>query len=187
MTDQLAALRAAVIAGDESRGQAVLAELAASDVAHSLIARTLLEAAIDARQASLHQRSGGAPVYGDGAVLTEATGPGKPAPQPATPEPMTSSRAPAHTDRAHSALERLADADPGTAAITHALLAVAAVIEDAAQRQAEDADTVAAMLDDRLTSIEGAIDAVTVGSAPPYRRARSSLRIGRSRSRLEVS
>ena len=60
-------------------------------------------------------------------------------------------------------------------------LAVAAVIEDAAERQAEDADTVAAMLDDRL------IDAVTGESAPPCRRVRSSLRTLRSRSRLEAS
>ncbi len=111
-------------------------------------------------------------------ILAGVTGAGK-----AVPQPATSSRAAAHADRAHSALDRLAGADPGTTAITHALLAVVAVLEVAAERQAEDADTVAAMLDDRLTSIEGAIDAVTATPVPLYRRVRFRLRNRRARSR----
>jgi hypothetical protein len=57
-------------------------------------------------------------------------------------------------------------ADPGTAAIVSGLLSVATAIEDTAERMAEDLDTVAAMLDDRITSVEGAMDAVAAALLP---------------------
>jgi hypothetical protein len=54
----------------------------------------------------------------------------------------------------------------GARAVTAALLYVGAAIEAAARRQADDTDTLAAMLDDRLTSIEATIDAATTTPAP---------------------
>jgi hypothetical protein len=60
-------------------------------------------------------------------------------------------------------------------AITHALLYVGAVIEGATERLAEDIDTVVAMLDDRLTSIEATIDPAIVLRPPLWRRALTRL------------
>ncbi len=83
----------------------------------------------------------------------------RPAPRPVT------SRSAGHAGAAERALEALM-ADPGTAAIVGGLLAVSTAIEDAAERLTDDLDTVAAMLDDRITSVEGAMDAVTAALLP---------------------
>jgi hypothetical protein len=64
----------------------------------------------------------------------------------------------------------------GARAITCALLYVGAPIEAAAERQADDADTLAALLDDRLTSIEATIDTATAAPAPLWRRVTALLR-----------
>jgi hypothetical protein len=79
-------------------------------------------------------------------------------------------------DQAERYLEWGAGTDAGARAITAALLYVGAAIEAAASRQADDTDTLAAMLDDRLTSIEATIDTVTMPPAPPRWRVTARLR-----------
>jgi hypothetical protein len=58
----------------------------------------------------------------------------------------------------------------GARAITAALLYVGAAIEASTRRQADDTDALAAMLDDRLTSIEATIDAARATPVPLWRR-----------------
>jgi hypothetical protein len=87
------------------------------------------------------------------------------------------SRSDAQVSRAEYALDTLAGRgdDPGTKAIVHALLAVATVIEDGAERAAEDIDAAAAMLADRIEGLGAAVDTLTavmdpaVVAAPPRR------------------
>jgi hypothetical protein len=81
-----------------------------------------------------------------------------------------------YAEQAERYLEWGADTDAVARAITAALLYVGAAIEAADRRQADDTDTVAAMLDDRLTSIEATIDGATTAPAPLWRRTTARLR-----------
>jgi hypothetical protein len=82
----------------------------------------------------------------------------------ATPTPAS------YAEQAERYLEWGADTDAGARAITAALLYVGNAIEAAAVRQADDTDILAAMLDDRLTSIEATIDDATTRPARFWRR-----------------
>jgi hypothetical protein len=88
----------------------------------------------------------------------------------AVPTPST------YAEQAERYLEWGPGTEEGARAITTALLYVGAAIEAAARRQADDTDIFAAMLDDRLTSIEAAIDAAAAGPAPLWRRMAARLR-----------
>ena len=81
-----------------------------------------------------------------------------------------------YAEQAERYLEWGAGADAGARAITAALLYVGAAIEAAGRRQADDIDILAAMLDDRLTSIEAAIDGATTAPAPLWARMTARLR-----------
>jgi hypothetical protein len=83
-----------------------------------------------------------------------------------------------YAEQAERYLEWDARTDPGARAITAALLYVGAAIEAAAERQADDIDTVAALLDDRLTSIEAVIDPAFLAAPPLWRRVLGCLRAG---------
>jgi hypothetical protein len=84
-----------------------------------------------------------------------------------------------YAEQAERYLEWGAGADGGARAITTGLLYVGAAIEAAARRRADDTDALAAMLDDRLTSIAEAIDAAWVLPLPLWRRVIARLRVHR--------
>lgn len=95
-----------------------------------------------------------------------------------THPPITVPAAIAYADQA----ERLIDdgapkhASLDARAITAALLYVGAAIEAASARHADDADALAAMLDERLSSVIEVIDPAFVARPPLWRRALGRLR-----------
>jgi hypothetical protein len=89
---------------------------------------------------------------------------------PPTHPPIAAPTPASHAEQAERYLEWGADTDAGARAITAALLYVGNAIEAAARRQADDTDVLAAMLDDRLTSIEATIEDATARPAPLWRR-----------------
>jgi hypothetical protein len=173
MLDSLTALRAAMLLDDDEASGAAIDAMRCDGAAPKEIGAALIAACKYAQ--AVRDAAGTRPVP----VLTGISGPRKPGSRP------VSSRAAGHAAAAESLLGDLA-ASPHARAITSALLYVGAAIEDTAERMADDVDTVAAMLDDRLTSIEGAIDAVTAAPVPLYRRVRFRLRNRRARSRQEA-
>src|SRR5262249_53453368 len=108
----------------------------------------------------------------DASAVDTATGPGKAATR-AGPWPLAAE----HAAAAENCCAHGSGLSLDAWAITHALLYVGAVVEGATERLAEDIDTVAAMLDDRLTSIEATIDGATAPVAM-WRRVLAHLRRG---------
>jgi hypothetical protein len=93
-----------------------------------------------------------------------------------THPPITGPVPRGYAEQAERYLEWGAGTDAGARAITAALLYVGATIEAAAHRQADDTDILAAMLDDRLTSIEATIDGATTAPTPLWARMTARLR-----------
>jgi hypothetical protein len=86
-----------------------------------------------------------------------------------TEPPVAVTVAQSHADAAERHLEPHHVTDD-TRAITHALLYVGAAIEAATQHRTDDADTLGAMLEDRLTSIADSINpAFIVPPRVPWR------------------
>jgi hypothetical protein len=133
MTDHLHALREAMSGGDGNAAAAAITEMLAAGIPDDEIWATVTRAAGYARAACVADRQEPAGI----------------------PSPVQRSRSDAQVSRAEYALDTLAGRgdDPGTKAIVHALLAVATVIEDGAERAAEDIDAAAAMLADRIEGL----------------------------------
>jgi hypothetical protein len=72
-----------------------------------------------------------------------------------------------YAELAEKQLEDVFPSNGEVRAITYALLHISAVIADAADRHAADADTAFAMLDDRLDAISNAIDSSFILPPPP--------------------
>jgi hypothetical protein len=82
------------------------------------------------------------------------------------PAPARASEAARYADAAEREVDDRRVSDDARV-ITNALLHVGAAVAEAAERHAEDADTMTAMLTERLTALETALDTVTGVIDPP--------------------
>jgi hypothetical protein len=161
-----AALRRGILSGDNVAAAAAIDRLRDADVPTKELEAALTDSV---KHAAAYQLAAE-----PRAAVTEAADAQARRPGPWSP-------AAEHAEAAESYCEHHSGTSLDARAITHALLYLGAVIEGAAERLSDDVDTAAAMVDDRLTSIEAVIDPAVVVTPLWWRHVAFRVRYGRAR------